>query len=227
MNSETTRLSRRDVLKYFAAVSAALATNGIPALAGPAKHGPTPTADGIVPIPNGYGTDPDLVKFYKPGDVWPLTFTAEQRKTADAFADSILPADEFGPSASSLRVTDYIDEWISAPYETHNSSRKQILSGLAWLDRESRDRFQNSFAGISDEQQRAILDDICDEENAKPDFKNAAKFFATFRSLACGAYYATLEGWKAIGYVGNVPLASFEGPLSAVLAKLGLEQTVH
>ena len=53
-----------------------------------------------------------------------------------------------------------------------------------------------------------------------------ASFFSRFRSLAAGAYYGTPEGWKAIGYIGNIPLPSFDGPPPEVLAKLGVEQTV-
>jgi hypothetical protein len=41
-----------------------------------------------------------------------------------------------------------------------------------------------------------------------------------------GAYYATPAGWKAIGYVGNTPLTSFDGPPAEVLEKLGVTQTV-
>ena len=41
-----------------------------------------------------------------------------------------------------------------------------------------------------------------------------------------GAYYGTPKGWKAIGYVGNMPLPALDGPPQEVLDKLGLEQTV-
>ena len=30
----------------------------------------------------GYGTDPDLMRLYQPGDVWPLTLLAERRTAA-------------------------------------------------------------------------------------------------------------------------------------------------
>ena len=41
-----------------------------------------------------------------------------------------------------------------------------------------------------------------------------------------GAYYGTPAGWKAIGYVGNTPLASFDGPPQEVLDRVGVQQTV-
>ena len=50
------------------------------------------------PKPGGwYGVDPDLLKIYKPGVAWPLTFNKEQQRTATALADVILPKDHFGP----------------------------------------------------------------------------------------------------------------------------------
>ena len=35
------------------------------------------------------------------------------------------------------------------------------------------------------------------------------RFGKELTSLCMGAYYGTPEGWKAIGYEGNTPLASF------------------
>lgn len=225
MNTQLQRLSRRDVLKFFAAAAAFSATKSFDATAA-YNYPPKPTYMGVVPIAKGYGTDPNLLKDYKPGDVWPLTFSDAQRMTAAALADAILPADEFGPSASSLRVQDYIDEWISAPYVPQQESRTVILEGLTWLDAESQKRFRKNFADASPAQQHEILTDICDKASAKEEFKTSASFFFSFRNLACGAYYATPQGWKAIGYVGNIPLAKFDGPPPEILAKLGLEQTV-
>ena len=219
MKADASRLSRRDVLKFFAAASATLATGKFAAFAQPAAV-PAPPA-------KGYGTDPNLLKLYSPGDAWPLTFTPEQRSAAAALADVIFPADDLGPAASALRVPDYVDEWISSPYPDQQHDHTSILEGLAWLETESQKRFQKSFANLAAEQQRAICDDICSTENAKPEFKTGANFFGHFRTLCAAAYYATPEGWKAIGYVGNVPLTSFDGPPPEVLKQLGVEQTVN
>ena len=174
----------------------------------------------------GYGTDPDLTKFYAPGDVWPLTFSDTERKAVTALADIILPADDFGPAASSLRVPDFVDEWVSAPYPEQQKDREVILPGLAWIDEESRSRFQKPFADVSEPQQKAICDDLGQPEQKDPQLKKGAAFFARFTGLCLGAYYATPEGWQAIGYVGNTPTGVFEGPPQEVLDQLGLEQTV-
>jgi Gluconate 2-dehydrogenase subunit 3 len=225
MNPTLPRLSRRDVLRFFSTATALCAVPQV-AAAGPAGSPVPQGAAGGGVAAKGYGTDPNLMKEYQPGDLWPLTFTADQRKTAAALADAILPADDLGPSASSLRVPDYIDEWISAPYAAQQESRGPILDGLAWLEAESQKRFNKGAADAPPAGLNAILADICDVAAAKPAFKDAARFFVAFRGLASGAYYATPAGWKAIGYVGNVPLLTFDGPPPEVLAKLGLEQTV-
>src|SRR5215469_15079665 len=71
----------------------------------------------------GYGTDPDLLKTYHPGDVWPLTLTPAQRQLAGVLSDLIIPADEHSGSASSVGVVDFLDEWVSAPYPDSRRDR--------------------------------------------------------------------------------------------------------
>jgi hypothetical protein len=214
--NEAIRLPRRTVLKWFAAAAAA---TQIPDLASTASADPV-TA-------KGYGSDPDLSKFYQPGDFWPLTFTKAQRDTVTALADLILPADHLGPAASEVHVPAMIDEWVSAPYPAQEKDRDLLLPGLQWLDDESAKRFSKTFPALSETEKRAIVDDICWPADAKPEFKKSAAFFVKFRSLAASAYYGTEAGWKAIGYIGNVPLAKFDGPPPEVLEKLGLEQTIE
>lgn len=170
----------------------------------------------------GYGTDPDLVKSYNPGDFWPLTFTPEQRQSAAALCDLIIPADEKSPSASALSVHDFIDEWVSAPYPAHVADRKLVVEGLDWLEAESQRRFGQRFVNTISRQKRLLCDEICLEEKATPERKKPAQFFARFRDLTASGFYTTPEGMKDVGYTGNVPLAVFEGPPRELLKRLGL-----
>jgi hypothetical protein len=130
------------------------------------------------------------------------------------------------PAASEVGVVAMIDEWISAPYPNQQADRPVVVDGLAWIEVESKKRFNKGFAELSEQQKHAICDDICFTGNAKPPFKQAAHFFSRFRTICASAYYATPEGWKAIGYVGNVALGRFDGPPPEVLQKLGVTQTV-
>ena len=204
------RMDRRLAIKWMLAASATLAVLDLRRLGASAST-------------SGYGTDPNLMQVYKPGDFWPLTFTAEQHRTVAALCDVILPADDKSPSASELKVPDFIDEWISAPYPKQHADRKIILEGLAWLDAESGRRFRKPFAELGHAEQQQICDDICSVQKSAPAFQSAARFFAKFRDLNMGAFYSTPEGMKDIRYLGNVPLAKFDGPPSEVLTYLKLD----
>lgn len=208
--NESHRIDRREAIKWMLAATATVSLMNFRSFGTPA------------PGAAGYGTDPDLMKNYRPGDLWPLTFTRKQRSAVVALCDVIIPADDRSPSASSLGVPDFIDEWISAPYPGQQTDREQILKGLAWLDRESRKRFGKIFADLEGRHQHDICDDICYVPKARPGFKTAANFFAKFRNLTAGGFYTTPQGWKDIQYLGNVALAKFEGPPPEVLKYLNL-----
>lgn len=209
---DLSRMDRRDAIKWMLAAAATMAVLERNALA----------ASAAAPATKGYGSDPDLLKDYKPGDVWPLTMTEPQRRTTAALCDVIIPEDSKSPSASALHVHDFIDEWISAPYPDQQKDRTVVLEGLAWLDAESQKRFGANFTELVRKQQTLICDDICYLEKAKPELKQAAQFFKKFRDLTAGGFYTTPEGMTDIGYVGNVPLPEFAGPPPEVLKKLGL-----
>lgn len=209
-----TTMDRRAAIKWMLAAMASA-----PLLERAAFAADAPAANGAA---KGYGTDPDLLRAYKPGELWPLTLSPAQRVTTIALCDVIIPADAKGPSASAAKVPAFIDEWISAPYPGHDRDQRTIVEGLAWLEEESRKRFGNDFTNLGPRQKVAICDDICHEPDAKPQFKRAAAFFRRFRDLTAGGYYTTPEGMKDIGYVGNIATATFDGPPPEVLRKLGL-----
>jgi hypothetical protein len=175
------------------------------------------------PSAQGYGTDPDLVKNYRPGEVWPLTLTPQQRRLAGVLADIILPADDRSPSATAVGVIEFIDEWVSAPYPLYQQHRNIVLAGFAWLDAEAARRMGTIFSDLDAAQQHGICDDICDEARATAERGDAAHFFALYRDLTAGGFYSTPAGRKDLNYIGNVPLARFEGPPAALLKALNLE----
>ena len=205
------RMDRRTALKWM--LAAAATTTLAPRFA---------RGQAAPPAAKGYGTDPDLLKHYKAGELWPLTFTDAQRRTAAALCDLIIPADAESPAASAVGVVDFLDEWVSAPYADQQEDRAVVLPGLKWIDDEAAKRFAKPFASLDDTQKTAICDDICHAAKAKPEFKTAARFFATYRNLTAGGFYTTPQGRKDLRYVGNVPLATFDGPPPEVLKQAGL-----
>jgi hypothetical protein len=212
-------IDRRVAIKWMLTASAGAMLMRAPSLGGAAPE-PAPGPAGAPAV--GYGTDPDLVKGYKPGDLWPLTFTAAQRREVAALCDVVIPADDHSPSASSVGVTDFIDEFVSAPYPDNVRDGRKIVDGLAWLDAESARRFGAVFAEATAAQRTALCEDISHDEPADKALKPAADFFKRFRNLVAAGFYTTPVGMKDIGYVGNVPLAKFEGPPADLVEKLGL-----
>ena len=53
-------------------------------------------------------------------------------------------------------------------------------------------------------------------------FKTATRLTALLLAFAVGGYYTTPEGMKAIGYVGNLPSGTFDGPSMEALKHVGL-----
>jgi len=209
-------MDRRTTIKWMFAAAAT-----VPSLR---VYGYTaePFARDVAPDQAGYGTDPDLVREWRAGGPWPLTLGVHARLTTAALCDLIIPADEASPSASSVGVVDFIDEWISAPYPQQRGDRDIVLDGLTWLEAESQQRFGKAFAALEPVQKNTIADQICSAARAKPELAAAAKFFAKFRDLTAGGFYTTPVGMKDIGYTGNVPLDRFDGPPLEVLKKAGL-----
>jgi hypothetical protein len=212
-------MDRRTTIKWM---FAAAATAPSLQVSFAADAGATAIARDIAAGQKGYGTDPDLVKEWKAGGPWPLTLTERGRLTTQALADLIIPADDHSPAASAVGIVDFIDEWISAPYPQQLGDREIIVPGLSWMDSESQKRFGKDFSAITDSERSAIADNICSVSKAKPAFADAARFFAKFRDLTAGGFYTTPVGMKDIGYVGNTPLAKFDGPPLEALKKAGL-----
>jgi hypothetical protein len=207
-------MDRRTSIKWM--LSAAAAMQSLRLQAGDAA------AREIAAGQTGYGTDPDLMKEWKTGGPWPLTLSADARRTCAALCDLIIPADSGTPAASAVGVVDFIDEWISAPYPQQRGDREVILPGLLWTEAESQKRFGKAFPALNDAQQSAIADDICSPAKAKTEFASAVSFFVKFRDLTAGGFYTTPLGMKDIGYTGNVPLDRFDGPPPEALKKAGL-----
>ena len=174
------------------------------------------------PTMRGYGPDPDLITGYEKGAFWPLTLNAEQRELAGSLSDLIIPADDHSPAASAVGVVDFIDEWISAPYPQQREDRDIVLNGFAWLDAEAQHRAKRPFAKLSEAQQRAICDPVCDISRAAADLRVPAQFFAMYRNLTAAGFYTTLAGRKDLQYIGNVALTHFDGPPVELLRKLKL-----
>jgi hypothetical protein len=218
-------MPRRDALKALAAAAALpLLPEGAQGAEVAARRVlPVVSADAsdeapkVLVGPRGTPSDPVLINAKVP---WKKVLTPAEMLTIGALCDLIIPADEHGPAATAVQAHEYVNEWASAPDNANGLVR--VRGGVAWINREAMTRFGVPFHQATDAQRTAICDEICYLPKAKPGYEAAARFFDTVRDQCSTGYYTTKEGMKAVGYIGNVPLAKFEGPPPEVLRKLGL-----
>jgi len=153
----------------------------------------------------GYGRDPDMGIAAVP---WPLIMSATELHKTAVISDLILPGTTSAPAPSSIGIAEFINEWISAPYEEQLRDRSIVRDGLGWLDTEAIRRNNRTFLASTEEIRRSILDDLS-TGSSKSFFAQGQLLFRRLRVLVVGAYYTTPEGFRDIGYTGNVPLAGY------------------
>ena len=221
-----TTLSRRGALKVIAAGTAlgAVSSCAPDDAAESATDAAHQALSGFDPLPAGNplaaGTpsDPDLLAPVVP---WEMALGDEELRLVAALADIIIPADERSPAASALGVPDYINEFVSAP--GHEEALIRLRGGLAWLNRQARQRFgAPDFTTLTEAQTHQICDPIRFAPDAPPELESQARFFDAFRDMVATGFWTTEEGMRDLGFVGNIPLPSFDGPPPEVLSALGL-----
>ena len=145
----------------------------------------------------GYGKDPNLLA---PERSWPLTLTVPQKQRLAALADGILPGTTALAPPSALGIAAFLDEWLSAPYPHQEADRALILP-------------------LTDIPGQPIT--LLARMQVATDPLLPA--LARLRLLVVTACYTTPDGMKAIGYIGNEPRESFDGPPLNVLAAFDAE----
>ena len=220
---EPSSITRRGALKVIAATAAlgGATVSCVPEEAAESAH---EALSGYSPLPPsnpramGTLTDPDMLAPVIP---WEMLLTDEEMRLAAALADVIVPADDRSPAASAVGVPEYINEFVSAP--AHKEQLTRLRGGLAWLNRMARERFGAAdFPTLTAAQQHGICDEICLEPDAPAELKPRARFFDEFRDMVSTGFWTSEEGMRDLGYMGNVPLPSFDGPPPEVLERLGL-----
>ena len=169
----------------------------------------------------GTPTDPDLLSSVIP---WERVLSQDELDTLASLCDMIIPADDRSPSASQMGTHDYIDEWVSAPYDRMRRDRVLIRGGIVWLDREANRRFgpDQRFRNLTTDRKDQICADIAHVPDAAPGFEAGARFFGRVRDLTASAFWTTEEGMEDLQYIGNIPLERWDPPPPEVLEFLGL-----
>lgn len=154
---------------------------------------------------------PELFAFYRdahPEGVYSLrTLNPHQNDTVVAMIDQILPATDT-PGAKGARVNEFIDviltEWAN------DEERRNFLSGLDDVDKQSSALFGKDFASASSAQQVALLRSMdeaaaiarSDRKDLPPfwepegrDTQMQGDFFTVFKNMTLHGYYTSEIGF--------------------------------
>jgi gluconate 2-dehydrogenase gamma chain len=128
-------------------------------------------------------------------------FTPDEMATISILADILIPKDEISPSATEVKVPEFI-EFIVKDMPEH---QVPMRGGLRWLDLQSIKLFDNSFRSLGKNQQLQLIDEIAFPLKVKEAYRQGASFFSLMRNLTISGFYTTQEGVNDLGYMGNRP----------------------
>jgi len=150
----------------------------------------------------------------------PKFFTAHEYATVGILADLVIPRDERSGSATDAGVPQFMDFIMT---DGNDQRRMAMRGGLAWLDREARNRFSvRDFRTLTTAQRKQILDDVAWPARAKPEHSHGVAFFNSFRDLTASGFWSSRMGVTDLGYQGNIMRPGWDGCPPAVLQKLGV-----
>jgi len=201
------QLSRRRALQILGAMPVAAALG--------AQQPTTPLTPGVT---SQVPSKPDAAAGAQKG---PRFFNAHEWATVSMLADYVIPRDERSGSATDAKVPEYMD-FLLAEKDANVNTQIAFHGGLAWIDNESRKRFQKTFIAATDAQRREVLDDIAYPQKAKPEMSYGVTFFNRFRDMTASGFFSSAIGWKDLQYKGNVFNPGYDGCPPAALDKLGV-----
>ena len=151
----------------------------------------------------------------------PKFFKRNEWQTLRMLVDYIIPRDAKTGSATDAKVPEFMD-FLLADREASTANQVAIRGGLAWLDRESRDRFGTRFVSATDAQRRQILDDIAWPAKARPEMSQGVAFFTRMRDFTASGFYSSAMGWKDLDFIAPASHPNWDGCPPAALQKLGV-----
>jgi hypothetical protein len=151
----------------------------------------------------------------------PKVFTPAEYRTVRVLVDYVIPRDARSGSATEARVPEFLDVFM----ETRENMRNWMRTGLTWLEEECNTRFTKTFVACDDTQRRAVLDDIAWPRRAKAEMANGVRFFTNFRNFTASGFWSSKMGVDDLQYIGNRPVAQWNGCPAPALSKLGVRYT--
>ena len=108
--------------------------------------------------------------------------------------------------------------------EGDDAQRTAVRGGFAWLDAESRKRFDASFVSVTEANRLTILDEIAWPDRAPAELSHGVRFFNRMRDLTASAFWSSKMGVDDLEYIGNFMIPVWNGCPDEQLERLGVER---
>ncbi|MDH5234797.1 MAG: gluconate 2-dehydrogenase subunit 3 family protein [Gemmatimonadota bacterium] len=202
-----TDITRRDALQGLLAIPAGLALSP-DAVERARAHVAEALVDQGTPAKQGAA---------QPAAYQPKQFSPDEWHLVRLLVDDVIPRDAHSGSATEAGVPEFMD-FILGEYA---SNQQWMRDGLAWMNAECRRRFDKGFVSCTVPQRHEVLDAIAFPQRAAPEMRAGVEFLNRFRNLTASGYYSSRIGIADLGYVGNRPVAEWEGTPPEVMKWLG------
>jgi gluconate 2-dehydrogenase gamma chain len=151
----------------------------------------------------------------------PKVFTPAEWQTVRVLVDLVIPKDARSGSATDAKVPEFMDVFM----QNRENMRTWMRTGLTWLDEETQKRFSKTFVNCDDAQRKVVLDDIAWPRRARPEMQAGVRFFNNFRNFTASGFWSSKMGVDDLQYMGNRPVAQWNGCPAPALNKLGVRYT--
>jgi gluconate 2-dehydrogenase gamma chain len=141
----------------------------------------------------------------------PTFFRERDFATLSRVSDLIIP-----PTATAGAIQAGVPLYIDRVISTSSAHQELVADGLRYIDAEAqRLHSQSNFLALSEVQQLAMLEALCQAYDRDPDsnqLPRPVQFFGLIKSLTADGYYTSQPGLiDELGYKGNNALSSFPG----------------
>lgn len=149
--------------------------------------------------------------------------TDHEYETVRALVDWIIPEDDRSGSATDAGVPEFIDFILTdEKLDDRKEQQTAFRGGLAWVDYECIERFDQSFVECTSAEQQELLDAIAWPENAEPAMRPGVEFFNSLRDLTASGFFTSKMGMNDLQYRGNRYVAEWTGCPNEVHEHIGL-----
>lgn len=203
-------INRRKTLKYLGLLTASVAGREFLAqwLSSEPRTLAASEPDALAGMHHGIPPDPDEGKLYVK-----QFFNVEEFATVEILTEMIIPADD-KPGANDAQVGRYIDFVVFSAAEFEPALQRRWTDGLAWLNTESKRRWNKDFRELAPvDRERMMMDmSLPERDSSVSEAHPGFSFYELVKGMTVEGFYTSRMGLvQVLEYQGLAYLTEFPG----------------